>query len=38
VRKLASLADSVRANGGAPQWTRGKYLARTLVAWLEEAK
>ena len=34
-RKLASLAERVRANGGAPQWTRGKYLAATLVARIE---
>jgi hypothetical protein len=38
VRKLAPLAERVRANGGAPEWTWGKYLASTLVAWLEEAK
>jgi hypothetical protein len=37
-RKLAPLAERVRANGGAPQWTRGKYLAATLVAWLDEKK
>src|SRR5918999_4860370 len=34
-RKLAPLAERVRANGGAPQWTRGKYLAATLVARIE---
>jgi hypothetical protein len=35
-RKLGPLAERVRKAGGAPQWTRGKFLAATLVAWLDE--
>lgn len=30
--KLRKLAERVN---GAPQWTRGRSLAATLVAWLE---
>jgi hypothetical protein len=36
VRKLAPLAERVRTNGGASQWTRGKHLAATLIAWMDE--
>jgi hypothetical protein len=35
---LARWPSGCGANGGAPQWTRGKYLAATLMAWLDEKK
>jgi hypothetical protein len=31
--KLRTIAENVN---GAPQWTRGRSLAATLVAWLEQ--
>jgi hypothetical protein len=35
--KLRPLAARVREAGGAPQWTSGRPLAATLVAWLEQS-
>jgi hypothetical protein len=37
-KKVRPLGDRVAAAGGAKQWVRGKYLAATLVAWLDEKK
>jgi hypothetical protein len=37
VLKLRPLAERIQANGGARQWTSGRPLAATLVAWLEQS-
>jgi hypothetical protein len=36
--KLKPLGDRVLAAGGARQWVRGRPLAATLTAWIEETK